>query len=323
MPEPASGERKQDYLKRCMADRESVDDFPRSDQRYAFCNSKWSQSLKEKKSADDRDQSRPAKPGERRKGSKKNPKGSASAASSKIKVSDATEKGLKNKVDSHNKLHGDKKGKRVTLGMLKAVYRRGAGAFSTSHRPGMTRGQWAMARVNHFLKLVRTGTPKDPKYVTDNDLLPRGHKRSTKARESAFSAGDALRKGLSAEDVGKKLSQLDLVHLKKLMPHLLRRKECLCESELQETAEYRGRKVTLNKPFRSNDGKKKFYVFVKNEKGNVIRLGFGDPNMEIRRDDPGRRKNFRARHNCDNPGPKWKARYWSCYQWRDTSKVKG
>ncbi len=86
-------------------------------------------------------------------------------------------------------------------------------------------------------------------------------------------------------------------------------------------AEYQGRKVKLNDPMRSNDGKKKFYVYVKNEKGNVIKVGFGDPNMEIKRDDPARRRSFRARHNCDNPGPKYKARYWSCYQWRAGAKV--
>ena len=87
--------------------------------------------------------------------------------------------------------------------------------------------------------------------------------------------------------------------------------------QIEEAAEYQGKKVTLNNPTRSSDGKKKFYVYVKNEKGNVIKLGFGDPNMEIKRDDPARRKSFRARHNCSDPGPKWKARYWSCYQWRD------
>ena len=86
-------------------------------------------------------------------------------------------------------------------------------------------------------------------------------------------------------------------------------------------AEYDGKKVKLNDPVRSSDGKKKFHVYVKNEKGNVIKLGFGDPNMEIKRDDPARRKSFRARHNCDDPGPKWKARYWSCYQWRGDAKV--
>jgi hypothetical protein len=82
-------------------------------------------------------------------------------------------------------------------------------------------------------------------------------------------------------------------------------------------------KKTLNKPFRTPNGPKKFSVYVKNEKGNIVKVNFGDPNMEIKRDDPDRRKNFRARHNCDNPGPKTKARYWSCYQWRAGTKVKG
>lgn len=81
---------------------------------------------------------------------------------------------------------------------------------------------------------------------------------------------------------------------------------------LSEESEYQGRKVTLNKPFRTPGGPKKFSVYVRNDKGNVVKVNFGDPNMEIRRDDPERRKNFLARHNCQNPGPKWKAKYWSC-----------
>jgi hypothetical protein len=92
------------------------------------------------------------------------------------------------------------------------------------------------------------------------------------------------------------------------------------DHELLE-AEYQGKKVTLNDPIRSSDGKKKFHVYVKNEKGNIIKLGFGDPNMSIKRDDPARRKSFRARHNCADPGPKYKARYWSCFQWRAGAKV--
>ena len=80
---------------------------------------------------------------------------------------------------------------------------------------------------------------------------------------------------------------------------------------------------TLNKPFRTPKGPKKFSVYVKNDKGNIVKVNFGDPNMEIKRDDPDRRKSFRARHNCDNPGPKWKARYWSCRQWRAGKKVEG
>ena len=92
------------------------------------------------------------------------------------------------------------------------------------------------------------------------------------------------------------------------------------ENDIEES-EYQGRKVELNNPFRTPKGPKKFSVYVKNEKGNVVKVNFGDPNMEIKRDDPARRKSFRARHNCSDPGPKWKARYWSCYQWRASAKV--
>lgn len=80
-------------------------------------------------------------------------------------------------------------------------------------------------------------------------------------------------------------------------------------------SEYQGRKVTLNKPFRTPGGPKKFAVYVKNQSGNVVIVRFGDPNMKIKKNIPERRKSFRARHNCDNPGPKWKARYWACKSW--------
>lgn len=74
-------------------------------------------------------------------------------------------------------------------------------------------------------------------------------------------------------------------------------------------------KKTLNKPFRTPGGPKKFSVYVKNDKGNVVKVNFGQPGMEIKRDNPERRKSFRARHKCENPGPRWKARYWSCKMW--------
>lgn len=90
---------------------------------------------------------------------------------------------------------------------------------------------------------------------------------------------------------------------------------------LEYASEYQGRKVKLNKPFRTPKGPKKFSVYVKNDKGNVVKVNFGSPDMEIKRDDPNRRKSFRARHNCDNPGPRHKARYWSCRQWRASSPV--
>ena len=81
----------------------------------------------------------------------------------------------------------------------------------------------------------------------------------------------------------------------------------------------------LNKPFRTPSGPKKFSVYVKNDKGNIVKVNFGDPNMEIKRDDPERRKNYRARHGCDSPGPKWKANYWSCKMWsaKPVSKITG
>ena len=94
------------------------------------------------------------------------------------------------------------------------------------------------------------------------------------------------------------------------------------EAEGITEAEYQGRKVKLNDPFREPSGsKRKFGVYVKNKKGNVIKVTFGDPNMEIKRDDPGRRASFRARHNCDQKKDKTTAGYWSCYQWRAGSKV--
>lgn len=96
---------------------------------------------------------------------------------------------------------------------------------------------------------------------------------------------------------------------------------CGCNPEPIEESEYQGKKVNLNKPFRTPGGPKKFSVYVKNENGNIVKVNFGDPNLSIKRDDPDRRRSFRARHNCDNPGPKTKARYWSCYQWRAGAKV--
>ena len=79
-------------------------------------------------------------------------------------------------------------------------------------------------------------------------------------------------------------------------------------------AEYQGRTVKLGKPMQGDV--KKFKVYVKNDKGNVVKVNFGDPNMRIRKSNPARRRSFRARHHCDtNPGPRWKARYWSCRKW--------
>lgn len=78
-------------------------------------------------------------------------------------------------------------------------------------------------------------------------------------------------------------------------------------------AEYQGRQVTLNKPTAGDVKKSK--VFVKGPNGRVVKVNFGDKNLSIKKHIPARRRSFRARHNCDNPGPKWKARYWSCKAW--------
>jgi hypothetical protein len=236
----------------------------------------------------------PAPKKDRKKGSKKNKPGSAKDPRGKITFSKQTIAKLSKKVKEHN---AKGKGSKATLGMLKAVYRRGAGAYSTSHAPKMSRDGWAMARVNAFLTLLRTGKPSNSAYTQDNDLLPKGHPRRSKAK-AVYKYEDPKtgeiftyrRKGLYKKD-GRVL-------------------------KLVKASEYQGKKVTLNKPFRTPKGPKKFSVYVKNDKGNVVKVNFGDPNMEIKRDDPARRKSFRARHKCDvSPGPKWKAKYWSCKFW--------
>lgn len=160
------------------------------------------------------DASTPAEPEERIKGSDKNKPESAAGKRGGIELDEPTETGLMNKVQAHNE---DVKGdltKRTDIGVLKAVYRRGAGAFSASHRPGMTRGQWAMGRVNAFLYLLKEGKPKNPKYTTDNDLLPAGHPRAKRKDDEAsrelgrmvrlpMYVRDALRKGLKLHEAGR------------------------------------------------------------------------------------------------------------------------
>jgi hypothetical protein len=80
-----------------------------------------------------------------------------------------------------------------------------------------------------------------------------------------------------------------------------------------DEAEYQGRKVKLGKPMAGDV--KKFKVYVKNPKGNVVKVNFGQKGVKIKKSNPKRRRSFRARHNCDNPGPRHKARYWSCRKW--------
>lgn len=96
--------------------------------------------------------------------------------------------------------------------------------------------------------------------------------------------------------------------------------EYLNESIYLNEAEYQGRKVQLGKIMQGDV--KKFKVYVKNDKGKVVKVNFGfggksakGKRMVIKKNNPERRKSFRARHNCDNPGPRWKPRYWACRTW--------
>ena len=253
----------------------------------------------------------PAKKSERKKGSSKNKPGSAGQKGGKINFSAKVLESLKNKVKEHN----SKYSKKVTLSQLKKVYRRGAGAFSSSHRPGKSRGQWAMARVNTFLKMVRGGKVKDSYRKADQDIA----KASANViiddgirEENFLTEEDFIQAKL---DIYNDQLQEDPDFTEEMWSEIFSDVDELGFDEYVDEESWaaeanKGKK--LNKPFRTPGGPKKFSVYVKNEKGNVVKVNFGDPNMEIKRDDPNRRKNFRARHNCENPGPKTKARYWSC-----------
>jgi HK97 family phage prohead protease len=126
----------------------------------------------------------PAPASDQIQGSDENEPDSAQGAGGSVTFSEATTTALRNKVTEHNDKMAEQNKPdytRTTLGQLKAVYRRGSGAYSTSHRPGISRAAWSMARVNAFLYLLRNGRPENPNYVTDNDLLPEGHPRSTRS----------------------------------------------------------------------------------------------------------------------------------------------
>ena len=226
----------------------------------------------------------PAKPSERRKGSKKNKPGSAKKPNKSISMSKETESKIRALMTKHN---AKGKGSKASMGALKSVFRRGAGAFSSTHAPNMSRTGWGIARVKAFLYLLRNGRPSNPNYKQDNDLLPSSHPRAS-------------------EEAIEDERQLSVI----------------ASMETLEAAKYGGKTVTINKPFRTPGERKKFAVYVKNPAGKVVIVRFGDPNMEIKRDDPKRRANFRSRHQCDtNPGPKTKPRYWSCRMWEKGKSV--
>jgi hypothetical protein len=137
-----------------------------------------------KLSKDDRNQRTPAPPSDRIKGGKNTGKAAGSSRAS-INLNDRIVQALKKYVKDHNDAVGDDDRKRASLPMLKKVWLRGAGAYSSSHRPGVSRSAWAYGRVRAFLKMLKNLKPDDPKYNgPDNDLLPAAHPLSSKKEES-------------------------------------------------------------------------------------------------------------------------------------------
>ena len=203
----------------------------------------------------------------------------------------------------------------VPYSILKKSYDRGMAAWKGGHRPGATQQQWAFARVNSML----TGGKADPDLQAQ--IKKGGYKKKKKAKKEEVTEwyhNENTHKMYEERYGVEWRNKLNITY--EMM--LSKLSEGMYDHVITE-AEYQGRKVKLNDPFRLPTGSnKKFGVYVINDKGNVVKVTFGDPNMGINRDDPEARKNFRARHQCDtNPGPKYKARYWSCFQWRAGAKV--
>jgi hypothetical protein len=198
---------------------------------------------------------------------------------------------------------------------------------------------------NLVTKLIEESTSKAPKgdsYDSQNNWKPSGvpsysdgsggrYRRTrpnTPGRSKATHGGRGVQDEEDTDTVDITLPKdlADVLH--ELLMAVTTAEETDDHEELkknpEEDAEYQGRKVTLNKPTRGDV--KKFKVYVKDPKtGNVKKVNFGhggtsakrkgEKTMKIRKSNPKARKSFRARHNCDNPGPKTKARYWSCRKW--------
>ena len=208
----------------------------------------------------------------------------------------------------------------IPYSILKQVYNRGMAAWKGGHRPGASQQQWAFARVNSFITKGKGTWGKADKDLADK---VRGMKKESVelgtdasriayARETPGQNTDLVTAKYSADTVLNVLNDIRIQRAKKIYED---------EEEITE-AEYQGKKVKLNDPFRTSGGPKKFSVYTMGPKGKVVKVNFGDPNMEIKRDDPERRKSFRARHGCDtDPGPKWKAKYWSCKMWEKGKSV--
>jgi hypothetical protein len=209
----------------------------------------------------------------------------------------------------------------MPYGILKKVYDRGMAAYKTGHRPGTTAQQWAFARVNSFVTKSSGTWGK-----ADKDLAKQVRGEST-ATESLWDnirkKKDRIAKG-SGEKMRKKGDKGAPT------PDQIKRanEEACCDDcddlydHVIAEAEYQGKKVKLNDPIRTSENpNKKFKVYTMGPSGKVVVVRFGDPKMGINRDDPKARAAFRSRHSCDEKKDKTTAGYWSCFQWRASSKV--
>jgi len=208
----------------------------------------------------------------------------------------------------------------IAYSILKAVYDRGMAAWQGGHRPGTTPQQWAFARVNSF---ITKGSGTWGK--ADKDLASKVSKNEefSKFAEALEWGTDAMRQKYAADTPGQPTDIQTAAHQESCCGDC--EKDSIGEEvdweQVVNEADYQGKSVKLNDPFRTSDGPKKFGVYTMGPNGKVVVVRFGDPNMEIKRDDPERLKSYRARHGCDNPGPKWKANYWSCQMWRSDKSV--
>tara|TARA_E500000318_G_scaffold102801_1_gene107360 strand:+ start:189 stop:2348 length:2160 start_codon:yes stop_codon:yes gene_type:complete len=257
----------------------------------------------------------------------------------------------KEEVDIQEKITGlvnKSKQTGVPYGILKKSYDRGMAAWKGGHRPGASQQQWAFARVNSMLtggkadpdlqKQIKQGGYKDKKkkesyeigadYARHTfDVTPgQDYKQSIKQKANKTNIKDWFERESVREEYQKKYEDYWWTALTETYDRMLEKigtQDDSIDKYLDEgKAEYQGRKVNLNNPTKSDNPKKKYMVYVKNDKGNVVKVHYGDPKMQIQRDSDAARKSFRARHQCDtNPGPKYKARYWSCKFWEKGKSV--
>ena len=180
----------------------------------------------------------------------------------------------------------------ISVATLRKVYNRGVAAWKTGHRPGTTPQQWGHARVNAFITKKKKGGLNH-----DTDLAHTEH-------DDEKFLEDLEHTNCGTDQCCGECAEAEIQE----------------EVTIMEDGEKKG--VKLNNIIRTSENpKKKFKVYVRDPSTKKIKVvRFGDPNMEIKRDDPGRRANFRARHDCANKKDKTTPGYWSCRQW-STSKV--